>query len=357
MDDAWVNQWLLPVGLVAGTALFGWALERFVFRRLRRLAASSSAHWDDLLLRALGHVPLVLATAGGLYLAMLTVDLPEPVQRLLRRALMVVVLAAVTLVAARMAGDLVRLYAERSAAGLPGSSLLRNVAYVVVLLLGAFVILQSLEIPITPLITGLGLSGLAVALALQPTLANVFSGFQIIAARQVGRGDYIRLESGVEGYVVDIRWRNTTIKALFDDHEIVVPNSKLADSIVTNYYLPRPRLWVRCDVGVHYASDLQRVEEVSLDVAREVVRELMRGEVEEEPVLRFHTFGDSAVVYTIRIPVAEFARQFQVRHEFVKRLHARYRQEGINIPFPIRTLHVPEAVRVAGAPDPTSPGG
>lgn len=344
-----LSDWLLPAGLILSGALAGVLVERIVFRRLRELAKRTATRWDDILLRSLGHVPLILGTAAGIYAALLAADVGPAIRAAFEKTLAVTVIAAATLVAARMAGVMVDSLAERSAAGLPGSSLLSNIARLLVALLGLFVILQSLEIPITPLITGLGLGGLAVALALQPTLANLFSGFQIIAARQVAKGDYIRLDTGDEGYVVDIKWRNTTIKGLYDDHEIVVPNSKLADSIVTNYYLPRKRLWVSCDVGVSYASDLERVEEVSLDVAREVVRDVLGDAAKEEPVLRFHTFGDSSIVFTIRIPVDEFANQFLVRHEFVKRLHARYEREGIVIPFPIRTLELPESVRVTGA--------
>jgi small-conductance mechanosensitive channel len=124
-----------------------------------------------------------------------------------------------------------------------------------------------------------------------------------------------------------------------------VPNSKLADAIVTNYYLPRKVLWLRCDVGVGYESDLEKVEAVSLEVAHDVVRQFSGNVRGLEPALRFHTFGDSSVDFTIRIPVEEFSGQFRVRHQYVKRLHARYRDEGINIPFPIRTLVLPQALQ------------
>ncbi|MFB6240043.1 MAG: mechanosensitive ion channel family protein, partial [Gemmatimonadota bacterium] len=197
-----------------------------------------------------------------------------------------------------------------------------------------------------PLITGLGIGGLAVALALQDTLSNLFSGFQIILTRQVVTGDYIQLESGQEGYVTDVKWRNTTIQSRLDDAETVIPNRKLADAVVTNYSMPNNPMWVRLEVGVHYDSDLEHVEEVTLDVMREVADEVRGVRPDVEPVIRYRSFGDSAITFVARMQVEEFDRQFLVKHEMIKRLHRRYDEEGITIPFPIRTLDVPDTFRV-----------
>ncbi|MFO7588223.1 MAG: mechanosensitive ion channel family protein [Gemmatimonadota bacterium] len=349
MQADWLDKysaWLIPAALVLAGLLFGVLVERILIARLRRVARRTAWAWDDFLLQALGHAPLLLFTAAGAYAAA-RAALPEGVSRgFLNKTLAVLVLLAATTVAARATSIGARGWLRRSTTSLPASSLITNLVQFLVYLLGGLVILQTIDVEITPIITGLGIGGLAVALALQPTLANVFSGFQILAARQVRTGDYIRLDSGEEGYVTDVRWRNTVIKGLFEDHEVVVPNSKLADSIVTNYDLPRRVIWTRCDVGVHYESDLEQVEEVTLEVAREVVR-VAGGEVHGlEPVLRFHTFGASSVDMTVRLPVEEFAMQYRLRHEFVKRLHRRYREAGITIPYPIRTLELPPEIRV-----------
>ncbi len=354
MPTDWLTeyrQWLLPALLVLGSFIVGFALERVLLRRLRRAAARTDWEWDDSTLRALGHAPMLVLTAIGAWAAA-HILLPNDVSRQpLNTAFVVLLVVAATMVGARVLSAGVRRWIRRSTTALPASSLVTNLVQFVVYLLGLLIVLQTLEIKITPIITGLGIGGLAVALALQPTLANVFSGFQILATGQVRGGDYIRLDSGEEGYVTDVRWRNTAIKGLFDDHEVVVPNSRLADSIVTNYHLPRRVLWARCDVGVHYESDLDRVEEVTLEVAREVARD-EGGEIYGlEPVLRFHTFGESSIDLTVRIPVEEFSRQFRLRHEFVKRLHRRYREEEITIPFPIRTLEIPPEIRVRSVAD------
>ncbi len=129
---------------------------------------------------------------------------------------------------------------------------------------------------------------------------------------------------------------------MLDDHQVIVPNSRLGDSILVNYNLPSRRMWTRIDVGVHYGSDLGQVEDAVLDVARAVATDIPAACADEEPLVRFMAFGDSSIDLRVFIMIDEFGEQWRVRHEFIKRLHERFAQEGIVIPFPIRTLHVPE---------------
>jgi small-conductance mechanosensitive channel len=204
---------------------------------------------------------------------------------------------------------------------------------------GFLVILQALGISITPMITAMGLGGLAVALALQDTLANLFSGIFIIASKQVKPGDWVELDSGQKGYVADVTWRNTTIKEL-PNNMVIVPNSKLASTTITNYHQPVQEMALRIEVGVSYESNLGKVEQVTVDVAREVMRTVEGGIPEFEPLIRYHTFDDFSINFTVILRVKEYVDKFLVRHEFVKRLHERYGHEGIEIPFPIRTVHM-----------------
>jgi small-conductance mechanosensitive channel len=337
-----------PAAFVLGGLIIGIVIERLVLRRLRKAARKTTARWDDTTVDALRGAPILWCTAAGIYLAALTFDLSDFAYRILGLSLTVLVIFSITLVVARVAASLVALYSQKSAKGIPASSLIQTLVKVLVLVLGGLVILQALDLPIAPVITSLGIGGIAVALALQPTLSNVFAGFQIIAAGQVSVGDYVALETGDEGYVVDIKWRNTTIQSLYDDSEIVVPNSKMADSIVTDFHLPRRAVWLRIPVGVSYGSDLEQVERVTLEVARAVSADFAGQGPLAEPVMRYQAFGDSSVDLSVRIQVSEFQRQFRVRHEFIKQLHRRFREEGITIPFPIRTLHGPAPVPIEG---------
>ena len=207
-------------------------------------------------------------------------------------------------------------------------------------ILGLLVLLNLLGISITPILTALGVGGLAVALALQDTLSNLFAGFYVAVARQVRLGDYIRLNTGEEGYVTDIGWRSTTIRALANNM-IIVPNSKLGQAIVTNFYLPDKRLGVSIQVGVSYDCDPDQVERVLLDEAQSAANEIPGLLSDPAPSVTFDPgFGDWALGFTLGYSVREFADQFRVRHELRKRILKRLRQEKIDMPFPTRTIYM-----------------
>lgn len=180
-------------------------------------------------------------------------------------------------------------------------------------------------------------SRLAVALALQDTLSNLFAGFHILASHQIKIGDYIKLESGEEGFVTDINLRTTQIKMLANN-VVLVPNEKITKAIVTNYNLPDAEIGITMQIGVHYQSNLDTVERVTIEVARDVMRTVPGGVPEYEPVVRYHTFGQSRIEFTLVLRVKTFADQYLIKHECIKRLQQRYAQEQIIIPYPIRTI-------------------
>lgn len=344
------SEWILPAALLAGGVLLGLILEYGAMRRVRAKVEETRWDWAELLVDAVRGMVFLWAAVAGVYASRQAATLPDILATAVDKLVVVALGLSFTIVGARLAAAAIRGWARTTEGALPSTSLLQNVARILVFVLGAFLILQNLGIQVGALVASLGIGGLAVALALQDTLSNLFAGFQIILARQVRNGDFVRLDTGEEGYVTDIKWRNTTIKSRIDDHEVVVPNAKLANAIVTNFDLPSRPFWVRIEVGVSYDSDLERVEEVTLEVAREVI-EAFDLEETPEPVLRYQGFGDSAVTYRLRLRVDDYSRQFPVRHELVKRIHARYREEGIEIPFPIRTVYAPRGVEVRDGPE------
>lgn len=244
---------------------------------------------------------------------------------------------SVTFVIASFASRAVSLYGVRLTPGLPVSSLTRNIAWGLVTALGVLVVLNGLGVAITPMLTALGVGGLAVALALQESLANFFAGVFLAIAGQIRVGDYVRLDTGQEGYVADFGWRSTRLRMLANNL-VVVPNSKLAQAVVVNHHLPSPDLAVLVDLGVDYASDLEQVERVVMEVGKDVMVTVAGGVSDFEPFVRFHTFGESSIDFTAILRAREYVDQYLVKHEFIKRLHRRFDQEGIVIPFPIRTL-------------------
>ena len=184
------------------------------------------------------------------------------------------------------------------------------------------------------------MGGLAVALALQDTLSNLFAGFYMSLAGQVRVGDYIKLSSGEEGYVTDISWRSTAVRALANNM-IVVPNAKLAQAILTNYHLPEKRMSLLIPIGVSYDCDPDDIERILVEEALLGAKDIPGLLAEPAPFVRFIPgFGDFSLDFTLICQVAEFVDQYLAQHELRKRIFKRFRKEGIEIPFPIRTLHL-----------------
>ena len=227
----------------------------------------------------------------------------------------------------------------KEALNLPHTSLTQNIIRGIIIAIGGLVILSHFGIAITPLLTALGVGSLAVALALQDTLTNLFAGFQIIASKQISSGDYVKTDTGQEGTVIDIGWRNTRIKQLANN-VIIIPNSKITASIITNCSLPDKEIVFTVSVGVAYESDLQKVEKVTIEVAEAVLVATPGGSKTFKPLVRFSSFGDSAINFNVILRALDFTDQGLLTHEFIKNLHVRFKKEAIDMPFPHRVVHL-----------------
>lgn len=318
---------ILAVVWVALGILAGLAVDRIVLRRFALSRTVRDSSWLTVSVHALSGVAIVWGTIAGLYAALETVNLNPRLDLLISRLLQVLALASATFVAARFAAGSVTHYGGGVEKRLLSASLFASIAQIVVITFGALIILNSLGIAITPLLTALGVGGLAIALALKDTLANLFSGIQIIASRQLRPGDYIKVESGFEGVVQDINWRNTTISEL-SNNLVVIPNEKLAQSIFTNYQLPEAELTVSVPVMVPYGSDLNEVESVALDAAAAALED-MQAVVGDRPYVRFRELGDTAVGLTVNIRTPQFADQFKARSYLIKRLYDGFSRAGL----------------------------
>ena len=202
---------------------------------------------------------------------------------------------------------------------------------------GSLILLDSFGVSISPLLASLGIGTLAVALALQPTLSNLFAGLSLGMDGTIQVGDFIELENKERGYVMDIGWRASKIK-LLSDNIIVIPNSILVNSTVTNFASVEPNMKIYIYCGVHYESDLRKVTDIGIDVAREVINELDEADKSFDPLLRFIEFSESSINFRLILKCNDYMGQFKLTHEIIIRLHERFKKEGIVIPFPLRTF-------------------
>jgi small-conductance mechanosensitive channel len=333
----------IGIAVVMSWLIAGLSLWKFVLRYFSRAAARSGTQWDNVFIAA-AKTPVnlfIFAFAG--WIGERYMRLPGGWDQTLDQAIRVIVILGLLLFVDRFLREAVELYRHHLGAYNLTRGFVRVFVRLFALAIGGLIILDTLHISITPLIASLGVGGLAVGLALQGTLSNLFAGVQVIGTQPIRVGDFVKLESGEEGYVIEIGWRATRIRML-PNNTVIIPNARLADSVITNYYLPDRELAVLVQVGVSYNSDLAHVERVTIEVAKNI-QETVSGAVPDfQPFIRYHTFDASSINFTVIMRAKEFTDNFPMKHEFIKQLHARYRQEGIVIPWPIRTLDVPREV-------------
>lgn len=334
---------MIPFGIFVVAAAVALAVRSVLLRLLRRWSEKTESEIDDLFVSALRIPSIGWGVAIGLYVALGTSPLPAPYVAYSLKVIHVLVILSVTLVLANVSSRLVAYSIRKAAISIPLTGLSQTIIKGTVLVIGFLILLGTLGISITPLITALGVGGLAVALALQDTLSNLFAGIHILVEQPIRVGDFIRLESGQEGYVTDIGWRTTRIRML-PNNMVIIPNNKLSQSILTNYYLPDKQLALLIPVGVSYDADPDQVERVLVDEATKGAREIPGLLADPAPIARLIPgFGDFSLNYTLICQVREFTDQFHVQHELRKRILKRFRKEGIEIPLPSRTVYTREA--------------
>lgn len=340
LNDLATHKYFIPAAYVVGGFLVGWIIEKILVRKLNRLVQSSRFGFDDFVIRAFKRMGMLWFTLAGVYYAVEELGLKRKYTAPIDKILLILVILSVTVVLARISVGFIRFSLKRM--GYPSTTIFTNISYIVILIVGLLISLAAIDISIAPILTALGVGGLAAALALQDTLSNLFAGIQIIASKKIKPGDYVRLDSGIEGYITDITWRNSLVRTL-SNNIVVVPNNKLSSTVVTNLSEPTKDLTVRVPVGVSYSSDLEKVQRVTLEVAAGVMREVPGGLAQSEPLVRYTALSDWAVEFNVILGIREQSDASPVIHEFIKRLYARFAAEGIEIPFPTRTLHISPA--------------
>lgn len=333
-----VMQVVIAVMILTGSLLLGILFEKIILARLKAIADRTSWEYDEIVIGALRGRMTRLFVIAGFFGALEILDLPSDILHILNSVLLVVLILSATCAISNIAVGIVNIYAKKASAVFSSTSIFSNLTIISVFIIGSLIIMQSLGISITPLLTALGVGGLAVALALQDTLTNFFAGLHILIAGPIKPGDYVKLDTGEEGYVVDITWRNTSIRALLDNM-IIVPNSQMASCKIVNFSLPGKEVLIQIPVGISYCSDLAKVEKITTQVAQDIMHNVAGGICGYQPLIRFYKFGDYSIQFNVILRAREFADQYLIRHEFIKKLQQRYRAEGIEIPYPIQTIY------------------
>ena len=340
VSDYLQSPWLVgPVVFILWVLLF-LGVKHHILKWLHRAAARTKWTWDDVLIRALSGPLLLPILASG----WLVFERILPLSKEWDRAFDILMAAAMALALVLFVdfacrGILDRL-SERHAILQGTRGLVQGLVRGVIIALGLLIFLDSIGISITPILASLGIGSLAVALALKDSLANLFAGIQMLVDKAIEPGHFIRLEGGTEGTVTWMGWRTTRLQTA-GNSSVVVPNAKLTENLITNFSLPDPEVDARVELGVHFDSDLEQVERVTLEVAREIRQAHPEAVPTAEPRIRFNSFGDSGINLVVTVRARTYDGSMVIRHHLIKGLQARYAREGIIIPFPTRTLDLP----------------
>jgi small-conductance mechanosensitive channel len=333
---AWVQGAVVFVVWVAGFLI----VQGILMRWLRRIAARTAWTWDDILIHALGTPSRIAIFASGLVVSARVLPLGERWDHVFDVVLAGSIAIAIVLFLDTLTRGLVDRMAEKSSVLQGARGLVQGSVRGIVIGIGALIFLDSIGISIAPILASLGVGSLAVALALQDTLANLFAGFHLIADKPIEAGQFVRLQSGEEGTVARVGWRSTWITTP-QNTTVVVPNTKLAGSVLTNFDLPGVDTAFVVEVPVAIGGDLERVETATLETARETIRAVAGATRGFDPSVRFLGFGETGLKLAVVLSATGIKVMPLVRHEFLKRLTERYRRDGILVPFPTRTLDVP----------------
>jgi small-conductance mechanosensitive channel len=214
---------------------------------------------------------------------------------------------------------------------------IRKLVNALIYFMGLVFVLKLFGLEVSPLIASLGIGGLAIGLALQPTLSNYFSGLYVASDGFVKIGDYIELSDTLKGYVEKIGWRNTIIR-MWNNNLVMIPNSKMAESNIINYDEPQNKMSFILFCGVAYDTDLKKAEKIALEVAQKMQKRKKFGMEDYTPVVRFYEFADSNINFKLIMQAKNRLSHYEMMHESMKALKASFDKAKITISFPMRTV-------------------
>jgi len=284
----------------------------FIFNKyIKTLTKKTKTDIDDRLLAALERPFVIIIVLIGIYFSLLQIDYVRQYIEILNDLFFVLGVLWAVFVLHRLTKVAMEKWISVNPAFQNMPKLVIKIANVFVYFIGLIILLKHFNVEITPLVATLGIGGIAIGFALQDTLSNFFAGLHIISDKPINIGDFIELEGDISGYVEDIGWRSTRIKTL-PNTLVIVPNSKIASSIIKNDSLQVPEMSIVIQCGVAYTSDLEKVEKVTIEAAKKIQKNVQGAVRDFEPFIRYHTFGDSNINFSIILRVKTFVDKYLV---------------------------------------------
>lgn len=341
MSDIWIAAAIILIGIIAA-----YSVAR-LFKWLQQRADITESKFDDILVLSIGKPIIAGVLVFCFFLALGYVPIPEEHAWIIEsKYLNSVYILLGAWVASIFVENFIKLYGQWLSAKTESElddkiiRILEIAARYIIWFIAVLIVLSYLDIDITPLIAAGGVFGLAVALAAQDLISNFFGGALIVVDKPFVIGDRVKID-GYLGDVESVGPRSTRIKTL-DYQLLTIPNSKIANSVVTNYAMPDVKLKVKIPVSVAYGSDIHRVKEILLEISRDAASHTPYILTDPAPSVYFLEFGASSLDYMMVLWAKRFNMSWEIKDHINFEIERRFGEEGIEIPFPQMDVHMRE---------------
>lgn len=326
------EQHAIPL-VIAILATFALLVARYMLLRALRLRTGENPVLVRIFISSFRLVSVFWCIGLGFYAGIRFSELPERYAFGVNKIIYILLVLSITAVLAGLSGKLFKYYVEKAGVPVPTTGLTYGLIVGIIYILGALIILHSLGVSISPLLTAMGIGGLAVALALRDTLANLFAGIQIILERPFSVGDFVGVHAGQpgqEGRVEDIGLRTTKLR-LLSNNLMIIPNTVLTQNVITNYSLPQKEMVIRVPFTVSYDSDPEHVEKLLVEEALKGIGAIPGLLAQPAPYSLMTGFTENLLSFNLICAVGRFVNQYEVEDALRKRVLKRFRTEGIEI--------------------------
>ncbi|VVB73863.1 Large-conductance mechanosensitive channel MscMJLR [uncultured archaeon] len=339
-DYLWAAFWIVFAFIIAKA--FSVFMKRFAYAAAKKTRLTL----DDRLFPAIRRPIMYIIMVVGIYLAVMNVSALVPYHPFLVPTIYIIGIVFSALLVLRVGDSVLIWYTERRTTRQETvytevMPTVQKVWTMIVALVALVMALGRAGIEIGPLVTSLGIAGLAVALAFQDTLANFFAGIYLTTNRAMKKNQFIKLDTGLEGYVETVDWRNTKLKSP-GGQIIIVPNVKVSQAVITNFHEPVKSYPFLVSFLVRPDADLEKIERIALEAAEKTIKSTPGADGKYPPLFRVNELNEYGVKVSVIVQADEYAQQYLIKHELLKELLKRFRKERIHLSCPRIDL-VPDA--------------
>jgi small-conductance mechanosensitive channel len=335
----WSNEWILASLVLLISIVIAILVKFGIKRTLKQLQKFEKTRVEESNIKQIASIVFWIIVVIGIYFAL---GLLSVVQNYLfyRDLLFYFTIAFLIGKSIAQLSKYIIIRTIRDNDALKGSAkTIEHIINFVIFAIVVLIVLSKLNIDITPLIATLGITGIAIGLAVQAPLANFFAGLFILSSRPMKEGDYIELDGNIAGYVEDIGWVSTKLRTL-SNTIIIIPNSRITNTNVINHTRLVPEKWVSVEVSIDYKEDPDHIEQITLEIAKTIRDRMDECVKQKDPLVRYQNLGETTVTLRILIQVKKIDYQAIVTHELIKAIMKGFQDRKIDLSAPIRRIEL-----------------